>query len=122
LLDRLGYNAVNFLEFTFLPTREAPDHDHPDFRQTLRTYYPFAPFYPHQLKAWKSSAAPEPELASSGGHKVRFPGLRMPPEAFPAKHYLFLSLPHAVEKYVLREYDADEPRRHHFLDELVSAP
>jgi glycosyltransferase involved in cell wall biosynthesis len=30
-----GYNAVNFLEFTFVPTREAPDHDHPHFWQTM---------------------------------------------------------------------------------------
>ena len=28
-VDAQGYNAVNFLEFTFVPTREAPDHDHP---------------------------------------------------------------------------------------------
>src|SRR5207253_1721087 len=31
--DRLGYNAINFLEFTFVPTREAPAHDHPQFQR-----------------------------------------------------------------------------------------
>jgi hypothetical protein len=107
-VDRQGYNAVNFLEFTFVPTREAPNHDHPEFQRTLRTYYPFCPTAPHQLKAWKSGAAPEPELASSGGHRVEFPGLRMYPISFPMKHYLFLSLPHAIEKYVERSYDPAE--------------
>ncbi len=107
-VDREGYNAVNFLEFTFVPTREAPDHDHPDFHRTLRTYYPFCPSHPHKLTAWKASAAPEPNLASSGGHRVDFPEVRMHPQSFPMKHYLFLSAPHAIEKYVERQYNPDE--------------
>lgn len=105
-VDRAGYNAVNFLEFTFIPTREDPDHDHPGYQQTLRTYYPFSPRYPHQLKAWK--ATDDVELARSGGHRVGFEGLRMWPEPFPMKHYLFLSVPHAIEKYVERAYDSQE--------------
>jgi Glycosyl transferase family 2 len=105
-VDRDGYNAVDFLELTFTPSREAPDHDHPDFRRTLRTYYPFAPRSPHRLTAWK--AGPEVDLASSGGHRVSFPGLRMNPEPWLMKHYLFLSVPHAIEKYVRRRYDPEE--------------
>lgn len=105
-VDGEGFNAVNFAEFTFLPTREDPDHDHGDFARTLLTYYPFAPKFPHQLKAWKATEAAE--LAWSGGHEVRFPGLAMYPEPFPMKHYLFLSVPHAIEKYVERRYDPDE--------------
>lgn len=105
-VERQGFNAVNFFEFTFTPTQENPDHDHPDFQRTLRTYYPFSPQYPHQLKAWKAN--PEVELASSGGHKVTFPDLRMHPRPFPMKHYLFLSVPHAIEKYVRRRYDSSE--------------
>lgn len=104
-VDAAGYNAVNFMEFTFLPTREAPDHDHEDFRRTLRTYYPFAPQAVHQLKAWKAT---DVELAGSGGHTASFPGLRMWPEPFPMKHYLFLSPAHAVEKYVERRYRDEE--------------
>jgi hypothetical protein len=106
-VDRQGYSAVNFTELTFLPTRESPDHDHPSFRRTLRTYYPFCPSHPHQLKAWKATGA-RPDLASTGGHRVEFPGLRMFPRSFPMKHYLFLSLPHAIEKYVERGYDPEE--------------
>jgi glycosyltransferase involved in cell wall biosynthesis len=104
--DREGFNAVNFLEFTFLPTQEEPDHDHDDFQQTLLTYYPFAPKFPHRVTAWKATESAE--LAWSGGHEVRFPGLKMYPESFPMKHYLFLSVPHAIEKYVERRYDPAE--------------
>jgi len=107
--DQLGYNAVNFLEFTFIPTREEPDHDHVEFQRTLRTYYPFAPVLPHRLTAWK--AAGPVELMRSGGHVVEFAGLKMYPESFPAKHYLFLSVPHAIEKYVRREYEPVEVKR-----------
>jgi len=104
-VESQGYNAVNFLEFTFLPTQEAPDHDHPDFQQTMRWYYPFLPFFPHQLKAWRRPPVAV-DLVSSGGHQVRFPGLRMYPESFRMRHYLFLSVPHCVRKYVETRYDA----------------
>jgi hypothetical protein len=97
-VDAAGYNAVNFLEFTFVPTVEAPDHDHPRFEQTMRHYYPFLPTFPHRLNAWKRQ--PEPvELAWSAGHQVRFPGVRMWPESYRLRHYLVLSTAHAAEKY-----------------------
>jgi Glycosyl transferase family 2 len=98
-MDNEGFNAVNFFEFTFVPSKESPDHDHQDFRNTLRTYYPFSPRFPNQLKAWKATDAVE--LSWSSGHKARFPDLRMAPQSFPMKHYLYLSVPHAIEKYVL---------------------
>lgn len=105
--DRQGWNAVNFDEFTFVPTRQSPDHDHPDYLRTMRWYYPFRPSFPNQLKAWKRQPGPV-ELASSGGHQVLFPGLRMYPASFPMRHYLFLSAAHAVRKYVQQTYDPEE--------------
>ncbi len=105
--DRQGFNAVNFTEFTFVPTRQSPDHDHPDFMRTMRWYYPFVPSFPDQLKAWKKQTG-RVELAWSGGHRVRFPGLNMYPTSFPMRHYLFLSVPHAVRKYVNHTYDPGE--------------
>jgi Glycosyl transferase family 2 len=99
-----GYNAVNFQEFTFVPTAESPDHDHPRFQETMRWYYPFLPSFPHRLNAWKRQPA-RVELAWSAGHRVRFPGLRVYPESFPLRHYLFLSVPHAVRKYADRRHD-----------------
>jgi len=108
--DRQGFNAVNFMEFSFVPTRQSPDHDHPDYLRSMRWYYPFLPSFPHQLKAWKKQPAPV-ELAWSGGHLVRFPELRMCPTSFPMRHYLFLSEAHAARKYVQQIYNPEELSR-----------
>jgi glycosyltransferase involved in cell wall biosynthesis len=107
---RAGFNAVNFFEFTFIPTQEAPDHDHPGFQETMRSYYPFRPWFPHHVKAWRRQPG-RVDLASSGGHRVRFPGINMAPRDFPMRHYLFLSRQHAIEKYVERQYDPVEVAR-----------
>jgi hypothetical protein len=108
LVDALGYEAVEFEEFTFVPTCEAPDHDHPDFVGTLRTYYPFRPRSPHCVRAYRKQDGPM-EIAWSGGHIVRFPHApRLYPEPFRMKHYLFLSGAHAERKYPGRKYDEDE--------------
>lgn len=105
--DAQGYNAVNFQEFTFVPTQEAPDHDHPEYQRTMRSYYPFLPSFPHQLKAWKQQLE-RVELAWSGGHKVRFANLRMYHTSFPMRHYQFLSVPHAQRMYGVKKVDRDE--------------
>lgn len=107
--DGAGYNAVDFAELTFVPTRESPDHDHPEYRRTMRWYYPFAPAPLHRVIAWKRQSAPV-DLASSGGHVVRFPGWNLYPTRFRLRHYLFLSPAHAVRKWVHKTYDADEVR------------
>jgi len=106
-VDAKGYNAVNFFEFTFVPTQESPDHDHPDFQRTMRWYYPFLPVFPHALRIWRRQPS-QVELAWSGGHQVRFPGLRMYPESFRMRHYLFLGVPHAIRKYVNKRFDPTE--------------
>jgi glycosyltransferase involved in cell wall biosynthesis len=96
--DAAGYSAVNFLEFTFIPTVEEPDHDHTRFLETMRWYYPFLPYFPHRLNAWKKQSE-RVDLAGSAGHQVRFPGLRVSPESFRMRHYLYLSRPQALRKY-----------------------
>jgi glycosyltransferase involved in cell wall biosynthesis len=106
-IDEAGFNAVNFLEFIFVPTREHPDHDHPEFARTMRSYYLFLPRFPHRLNAWKHQDGPV-DLASSGGHIIHFPGLRMAPESLYSRHYPFLSLAHLESKYVSRRFAADE--------------
>jgi len=106
-IDEAGFNAVNFLEFIFVPTREHPDHDHPEFARTMRSYYLFLPRFPHRLNAWKRQDGPV-DLASSGGHIIHFPGLRMAPESLYSRHYPFLSLEHLASKYVSRRFAADE--------------
>lgn len=103
--DAAGANAVNFLEFTFVPTREAPDHDHDRFRDTMRWYYPFLPHFPHRLNAWKRQPGPV-NLVDAAGHRVAFPNLRMHEESLHLEHYMFLSVRQAVEKFIeSRRYD-----------------
>jgi glycosyltransferase involved in cell wall biosynthesis len=106
-VDKAGYNVVNFQEYTFVPTVEEPDHEHPRWHETMRRYYPFLPRFPHQLRAWKSQTIPV-DIVSSGGHEVKFAGRRLYPESFPMRHYQFLSVPHAMRKYVERTYDPGE--------------
>ena len=126
-VDEQGYNAVNFIEFTFIPTRESPDHDHPDFRQTMKWYYPFALNFPSQVKAWKQQPVPV-DLVSSGGHRVKFTGLCIYPESFKMKHYQFLSVPQLLTKYTGREYDAGELKmgmhgwRAHLSEQEINLP
>jgi glycosyltransferase involved in cell wall biosynthesis len=106
-VDAQGYNAAYFHQFAFIPTVEAPDHDHPDYQQTMRWYYPHEISFPHSLRAWKRQDV-RVDLQSFGGHRVRFPGLRMCPSAFRYRHYLFLSVEHAIRKYVQKRFDPDE--------------
>jgi len=94
-----GFNAVNFLEFTFVPTLEHPDHDHPHFARTMRSYYAYLPAFPHRLNAWKRQEQ-RVDLTSMAGYQVRFDGLRMAPRNLVMRHHLFLSLAHAAEKYI----------------------
>jgi hypothetical protein len=107
--DASGYNAVELAEFTFVPTRESPHHDHPDFRRTMRWYYPFAPTDLHLVRAWKRQPGPV-DLATTGGHVVRFPGWNLSPRRFRLRHYIFLSREQAVRKYVGKAYDPEELR------------
>lgn len=98
-IDEAGYNAVNFQEFTFIPTCEEPNHDHPYYERTMRSYYAFAPFQPHRLNTFKRQDG-QVELAWSGGHQVRFPGLKPAPTSLYMRHYQFLSRDHAIRKYI----------------------
>lgn len=104
--EQRGYNAVNFQEFTFVPTREEPDHEHANFLRTMRRYYAFESSQ-RQIKAWKRPTGPV-EFAFSGAHQVRFDGIRVYPENFLMRHYMFLSVEHAVRKYVQKTFDPAE--------------
>jgi glycosyltransferase involved in cell wall biosynthesis len=107
-VDALGYEAIDFFEFTFVPSREDPEHDTPAYQTTLRTYYPFRPRAPYCVRAFKKQPGPM-EIAWSGGHVVRFDHpVRLHPEPFRKKHYLFLSVEQARSKYLGRNYRSDE--------------
>ena len=104
--DVEGYNAIEFDELAFIATREAPDHDHPDFRSTMRWYYPFAPRPLHRVIAWKRQR--EVDIVSTGGHQAKFRGRQISPQRLFLRHYLILSHEHMLRKYVRRRYDAAE--------------
>jgi glycosyltransferase involved in cell wall biosynthesis len=105
--EAAGYNAVNFLELTFVPTHEDADHDHSLYRETMRWYYPYLPVLPHRLNAWKRQPG-RVDLVSTGGHRVQFDGVRMDPKSLLMRHYLFLSRAHAVRKYTQSSFDSAE--------------
>jgi glycosyltransferase involved in cell wall biosynthesis len=107
--EAAGHNAVEFHELTFVATGEAPDHDHADFRRTMRWYYPFAPQPLHLVRAWKWQ--PQVDLLSTGGHQAIFPRRRIAPRKHYLRHYLVLSREHLLRKYVQRQYDQSEVRR-----------
>jgi glycosyltransferase involved in cell wall biosynthesis len=125
--DEAGFNAINFLEFAFVPTREQPDHEHARFRETMRWYYPFLPSFPHRLNAFKRQDGPV-ELAFSAGHRARFPGRAIAPQSLYMRHYLYLSPQHALEKFVRRRFAEDEVAdgwfgwRAHLRAELITLP
>ena len=118
-VDEQGYNAVNFLEFTFVPTKEAPEHDHPDFMRTMKWYYPFMRNFPFRVNAWKRQSEPV-NLRHGNGHRVLLPDLCVHPCSFKMKHYQFLSLEQARLKYLeKKKYDAADVRKQHWRYWLV---
>ena len=70
----------------------------------MRHYYAYLPEYPNRLNAWKRQDAPV-DLTSRAGHRIDFEGLSPYPESFAMRHYLYLSVSHAVSKYVQRVFD-----------------
>ncbi|HMP72138.1 MAG TPA: hypothetical protein PKE55_02640 [Kiritimatiellia bacterium] len=112
-VEACGFNAVNFTELVFIPTREQPDHDHSAFRETMRHFYHFAPQPYFRLQLWKRQ--PEPiDLTSNAGHRVDFPNRFIYPVSPPMLHYLYLSEAHFFEKYRVRTYpDEDNERGWH---------
>lgn len=110
-VEATGYNAVDFQEFAFVPTREAPDHDHPGYQRTMRWYYPFTPSPgPRLIRAWKKQGEPV-GISERGGHRPDFPGMKLYPVKFQMKHYLFLSAGHVLDKYGNREFEKAEVAR-----------
>jgi hypothetical protein len=126
-VDAAGYNAVNFLDFVFVPTQEAPNHDHRDYQTTMRSYYCFEPFELQKLNAWKRQSTPV-NLQARGGHKAQFEGRRIYPIPFKQRHYHFLSVEHAIAKFVGRPYIQKEIEqgwhgwRHYLKPEMVTLP
>ncbi len=112
LVDRLGFNAIDFEVFNFVPP-EGDDLAGKDVMSAARFYQPAAAFDKVQIRCWKK-AATQVDLASSGGHEARFPGRRVFPVRFPMRHYPVRSEAHARRKVFLERkprFDPEEVAR-----------
>jgi hypothetical protein len=105
--DAAGYNAIDFLEFDFLPTRRDERFENTDYVAAMRWYYHFRRGDLQHVKCWKNFGQTI-DLASSGGHRVQFDGQRVSPDKLALRHYIVLSYEHAVRKYCQRVFDARE--------------
>jgi len=95
-VDGMGYNAVDYTVFNFIPLGESfKEGDNP---VTFFKYGEFSGIPGHfvQVKSWLNNTASD--LASSGGHHVTFPEQRIFPLKFLLAHYPFRSLKHAKHK------------------------
>jgi glycosyltransferase involved in cell wall biosynthesis len=95
LVDRLGYNAIDFAVLTFRPTQDGFDAG-ADIREAFQHYDAGEAFDRTQIKCWKKSESVD--LASTGGHEARFPSRRVFPVRFILRHYPVRSQAHGTRK------------------------
>jgi hypothetical protein len=97
-----GYNAVNFDEFVFVPTRSDETFEGKDYESLMSSYYFFAPHPLRQVKLWRKTLGIS--LSPSGGHRANFEGRAVYPVNFVLKHYIGLSREHIAWKYSRRRF------------------
>ena len=95
-VDRLGYNTINFELLNFRPINNTFIEGE-DVRKYLTLYESPQYFDLKQVKAWKNTGV-KVDLISSGGHKVRFNGVRLFPLNFILRHYPIRSEQHGYKK------------------------
>jgi len=106
-VDRLGYNAINFDEYVFLPTRESKDELPADYVSDMRHYYFYEPIFRRQVKLWKKEGQ-QVDLVTHAGHCAQFLGRRIYPRSFIMRHYIALSPSHMRTKYSGRKFSPHE--------------
>jgi glycosyl transferase family 2 len=95
-VDALGYNAIDFAGLEFWPVDDrfrAGD----DVRDAFTFYSELAPYDRVQIRCWKKTAD-RVDLASSGGHEVRFSGRKIFPGRFILRHYPIRGQAHGERK------------------------
>jgi hypothetical protein len=95
-VDAAGFNAIDFASLDFWPTH---DRFRPgqDVRRAFTRYAERAPHDRVQVRCWKRTDAAV-DLASTGGHDVQFPGRRVFPLRFIARHYPIRGQAHGERK------------------------
>lgn len=126
-VDGLGYNAVNFDEFVFVPAADGSECECGDYVSELTYYYFYQPGEHYRINAWKKGTS-RVDLASSGGHRAQFAGRRIFPDSFILRHYIILGRKHAASKYG-RVYSSQEVLedgwhawRPHYEDGMLCLP
>jgi glycosyltransferase involved in cell wall biosynthesis len=100
-----GYNVVDFDEFVFLPieTEYVPEASGD---QALQYYYFFQPSAPRLMRAWRKAGGFS--MLEHAGHRLTGDDIRLAPETFALRHYMFRNQEHAFEKYRARAFAEDE--------------
>lgn len=100
--DELGYNAINFDEFVFIP-RPGSDYFQGNYYTEVLHYYFFEPSRNRLNRAWKRVMQFRND--ASGGHRLEGNSLLIAPENHILRHYIVLGEEHARRKYLNRSFD-----------------
>lgn len=95
-VDALGFNAIDSVRLDFWPVDDT-FRPGADVREALTYYSAPAQYDRLQIRCWKKTDA-RVDLASTGGHEVRFVGRRVFPHRFILKHYPVRSQAHGERK------------------------
>jgi len=96
LVDREGYNAIDFEVLDFPPVRDGLSPGD-DVRQAFPYYERSRLWNKVQIRCWKKQPGAV-DLVSSGGHEVVFHGRRVFPFRFLVRHYPIRSQAHGERK------------------------
>jgi hypothetical protein len=111
LVDRLGWNAIDFEVFNFPPADAFKPGDDP--ASVFTHCHAAEPFDRVQVRCWRRTGTAV-DLVSTGGHEARFPDRRVFPIRFPMRHYPLRTVEQG-ERKVFRErkgrFDAAEVAR-----------
>ena len=112
-VDRLGFDAINFDEFVFVPEADDSRYEGTDYRQTMRSYYFFEPAKTRLVRCFKNSL--EEDNIESGGHFFPPESIELYGSNFVLRHYICLSMEHARSKYGARAFPQEALERgwHH---------
>jgi len=107
LVDRLGWNAIDFEVLNFVPGEEEYEPGS-DLARVFRRCVPGGAFDRLQVRCWKKPAGGV-DLVSSGGHDVGFEGRRVFPIRFPMRHYPIRGEAHGRRKVFQERLDRFDP-------------
>lgn len=102
-VEEEGYNAINFDEFVFVPVDEKEDFSERNYVEEMKYYYYYYPSKHHRLKLWKRTSS-SVDLSTMAGHQVILDNIKIYPQSFVLRHYIFLSYKYAIQKYSGRNF------------------